>query len=329
MAKRGTRMTVGGLLGGVATVVITSVVLVQSGIYAPFAQAFGLPVLTSITQLMPGADSMNKNDLGLNLGRPQSTTPKNDEAQDSQPGEGDTATQQATPGTDNTLPSAAYAPISIQDALTTTENTQTATPHPKGYDRTNEFGGWADSSQLCGYGTTRDYILKRDMTNVSMDSQCKVQSGTLTDPYTGKTIRFQRDQYRKVNGKTRKVSGDSTAVQIDHVVALNDAWASGLWKTDRKADRVKYANDPDVLLASQGEANNEKSMGVNLYAKGVPSSLKPKWKDSTPSVWLPSNKPYQCAYMAKRVYIKHKYGLTMSTWEKQETVSLLRQCVAG
>lgn len=322
-------MTVGGLLAGVATVIAASVVLVQTGVYASFAEAFGLAPVTSITQLMPGADSMGKNNLGLNLKRPQPSTPPSDTNASTTP-RNDASTSTGQPSApQQTLPADAYSPMSVADAIAAAKAMPVEAPHPRGYDRADEFGGWADSTQLCGKGSTRDFILKRDMTDVAMDSQCRVTSGTLTDPYTGRRIDFRRDVYRKVNGKVRKVSGDSTAVQIDHVVALNDAWASGLWKDSRKGDRVRYANDPEVLLASEGGANNDKSMGVNLYGAGVPSSLKGKWAESTPSVWLPSNKSYQCAYMAKRVYIKHKYGLSMSGWEKSETVAFLEQCPAG
>lgn len=50
------------------------------------------------------------------------------------------------------------------------------------------------------------------------------------------------------------------------------------------------------------------------------------WTQSTPSIWLPDNHGYQCDYMAKRVHIKHKYNLTMSAWEKDETIAFLTQC---
>lgn len=128
------------------------------------------------------------------------------------------------------LPASAASPMSVSEAITAARNLPTETPHTKGYNRAEDFGDWQNSDQLCGYGTTRDYILNRDLTNPGMDSNCKVQSGTLHDPYTGQTINFRKSVVK--NGKT--VSGDSTAVQIDHVVALNDAWASGLWKNSRK-----------------------------------------------------------------------------------------------
>lgn len=315
MARRKTGMTVAGVLSGTAMIVAVVVGVVNSGVYATFAEGMHLPVITNVSQLFPGADSQYRNDLGLNLTRPKPATP---DGKTQAPSEGSTAKGE--------LPAGAPSPMGVKEALSTAKAMPTATPHPDGYDRAGEFGGWANSDRLCGSGSTRDMILKRDMTGVDMDSQCRVLSGTLNDPYTGKSIEFRRDVYQKVSGKTRKVSGDSTAVQIDHVVALNDAWASGLWKESRKADRVTYANDPEVLLASQGAANNTKSMGVNLYGKGAPKQL--HWSAGTPSVWLPDNRSYRCEYMAKRVYIKHKYGLSMSSWEKSETVSYLSQCAA-
>ena len=76
------------------------------------------------------------------------------------------------------------------------------------------------------------------MTNVVMNSKCQVTSGTLADPYTGKVISFKRG----IN--------TSLAVQIDHVIALNDAWASGARNWDQSR-RVQYANSDEWWLACQ------------------------------------------------------------------------------
>lgn len=216
------------------------------------------------------------------------------------------------------LPAGALSPITVSEAAAEVSTLQSTTPHPQGYNREKYFGGWENSPSLCGTGSTRDVILLRDLTDTSSNKNCKVQSGSFHDPYTDTSMTFKYG---------RDTSG---LIQIDHVVALQDAWASGLWKAD-DATRKAYANDPEVLVASQGEANNEKSMGVNLYGPGVARSNNGKgaplqWKASTPSVWLPSNQAYQCSYMAKRVYIKHKYNLSMSDWEKSETTAFLNQC---
>lgn len=186
----------------------------------------------------------------------------------------------------------------------------TADARPGGYDRETRFGGWAPSG--CGKATTRDTILARDLTGVKKDSSCRVVSGTLRDPYTGRGIGFRRGV---------KTSAD---VQIDHVVSLYDAWASGARDWDQ-AKRVEYANDPDVLLASDGPANMAKGSGIDVNGRSEYLTQ----HTGAPDVWMPDNKAYRCDYMAKRVSIKTKYGLTMTPREKQQTVTYLAGCVAG
>lgn len=339
MAKKRGGMSAGSLIGGAVGVLLVAVIIVDLGLWRPMSELFGLPEVNSLSQLMPGADSKVKPDVKLGLKEPSAgktgTGSTDDAAEATETPSESTGTPNADNSTSSTqkavtgVPEGALSPITTQQALDRLDKIETAAPHTKGYDRKTEFGAWQDSDKLCGHGTTRDYILKRDLTGAVMDKNCKVLSGTLQDPYTGKTIKFQRDTYETVNGQRRKTGGDSMAVQIDHVVAVSDAWASGLWKDARRNDRIAYANDPEVLVASEGEANNVKQQGVNLAKDEALNGSKTKWADGTPSVWLPSNKTYQCSYMAKRVYIKSKYGLTMSSWEKSETGAFLKQCAAN
>ena len=112
-----------------------------------------------------------------------------------------------------------------------------------GYSR-DQFGpAWDDvDGNKCN---TRDDILRRDLTNVRFKVRthaCTVISGTLDDPYTGKTIEFKRGK------KT------SSAVQIDHVVALSNAWQTGAQNLTAE-QRRQLANDPENLLAADGPAN--------------------------------------------------------------------------
>lgn len=187
----------------------------------------------------------------------------------------------------------------IQTAITTLATIPEAKPDTSGYNRDRYFGSWTKADGMCGKATTRDLILARDLKNVTFNKDCHVQSGTLADPYTGKTIEFKRGA---------KTSAD---VQIDHVVALQDAWGSGA-KHWSQAQRVKYANSPDVLLAVDGKQNMGKGSGL-LPKVGTP--------------WLPANKDYWCAYTAKRVQIKHDWGLSMSAQEKASTGALLAGCM--
>jgi hypothetical protein len=113
-------------------------------------------------------------------------------------------------------------------------------------------------------------------------------------------------------------------VQIDHVVALLDAYGSGA-RNWSQARRVQYANDPDVLLAVDGPANMAKGAGLDFAGTAQYRAQ----GTVAPDVWMPDNKAYRCDYMTKRVNIKAKYGLTMTAREKQQTVQYIAACAAG
>lgn len=140
-----------------------------------------------------------------------------------------------------------------------------------GYSR-GQFGpAWQDVDHN-GCDARHD-ILRRDLKNETLKDMrhCVVLNGTLHDPYSGQIIHFVRGV------KT------SSAVQIDHVVALGDAWrtGAGAWKAAR---RLAYANDPVVLLAVDGPENE---------AKG----------DDDASEWQPPS-PCKCHYVAKQLAIQ-------------------------
>ena len=164
-----------------------------------------------------------------------------------------------------------------------------------GYSRDQFGAAWSDVDHNgCD---TRNDILKRDMTNVTFKDNtydCVVLTGTLSDPYTGKTIAFERGQ------------DTSKAVQIDHVVALSNAWQTGA--QNLSADqRLQLANDPYNLLAVDGPANQEKS-------------------DSDAASWLPSNTAFDCEYVARQIGVKHKYALWVTAGEKSAMQTVLATC---
>lgn len=160
-----------------------------------------------------------------------------------------------------------------------------------GYARSQFGDGWAD----LGACDTRNYILKRDLKNVVMKSgeTCIVASGRLNDPYTGQVINFVRGVRT------------SLAVQIDHVVALSNAWSTGAQKLTY-SQRVALANDPLELLAVDGPTNQSKS-------------------DSDAANWLP-RPAYQCAYVARQISVKKKYKLWVTTAEKATMARVLGTC---
>ena len=159
-----------------------------------------------------------------------------------------------------------------------------------GYARTQFGDGWA-SKNGCDM---RNIILKRDLTNVTENDKCQVVSGRLNDPYTGKTIHFMRG------------AGTSDDVQIDHVVALSDAWQTGAQQLSPQT-REQLANDPLELLAVDGPANQQKS-------------------DGDTATWLPPNKSFRCQYVARQVAVKKKYQLWVTNAEKDAIAKILIAC---
>ena len=160
-----------------------------------------------------------------------------------------------------------------------------------GYARNLFSDGWGESAGC----DTRNRILQRDLMQINLDSDgCTVVSGVLHDPYTGKTINFVRGV------------GTSLAVQIDHVVPVSDAWQKGAQKLSA-ASRYNFYNDPLNLIAIDGPTNGSKS-------------------DSDAASWLPPNKSYRCAYVARQVAVKRKYGLWVTAAEKQAIANVLAVC---
>lgn len=160
-----------------------------------------------------------------------------------------------------------------------------------GYSREQFGDGWQTGVDGCD---TRNLILRRDLTNVQLGDGCTVYSGDLDDPYTATSIRFVR--------------GPSTSadVQIDHVVALSDAWQKGAQQLTYER-RVALANDPLELLAVSGPSNQQKS-------------------DGDAATWLPSNKAFRCRYVARQIAVKQTYQLWITASEKHAMQRILASC---
>ena len=162
-----------------------------------------------------------------------------------------------------------------------------------GYAR-GQFGpAWADVDRNgCD---TRDDILNRDLTAKQWrvgTHGCVVIAGVLADPYTGRSIPFAK--------------ADAAAVQIDHVVALSDAWQKGAagWSAGQ---RLVFANDPLNLLAVDGPSNASKS-------------------DGDTATWLPPNKSYRCRFVARQVAVKAKWDLSVTPAERDAMTRVLGKC---
>ncbi|GGX92243.1 HNH endonuclease family protein [Streptomyces fructofermentans] len=161
-----------------------------------------------------------------------------------------------------------------------------------GFDRDRFGTPWADTdSNGCD---TRDDILKRDLKDVRFsDGECRVSAGKLDpDPYTDKDVTFER--------------GGRSEVDIDHLVALSDAWQKGAQKWDA-SKRIALANDPLNLLAVDAGPNRSKG-------------------DGDTATWLPPHKAYRCTYVARQVAVKKKYGLWVTAAERDAMKRVLSGC---
>ena len=182
------------------------------------------------------------------------------------------------------------API---DALVALNNLEVKGRAPKsGYAR-SQFPHWSDPDRNgCD---ARNDTLKRDLTNITYKvgtRECKVIAGQLLDPFSGKVITF---------------SATKVVIDIDHVVALSNAWQTGAAYFD-KNKRSQIANDPLNLLAVDSKLNRQK-------------------RDGDAATWLPPSKAFRCEYVARQVAVKAKYGLWVTKPEKVAINKILSTCV--
>jgi hypothetical protein len=162
-----------------------------------------------------------------------------------------------------------------------------------GYDRVGEFGtAWLDVDRNgCD---TRNDVLARDLSAITRQGPCRVMTGTLVSPYTGARIDFVRGE------------GTSTLVQIDHVVALENAWRTGAQQLSQR-EREALANDPENLFAVDQHSNAQKRSG-------------------DAATWLPAEKSFRCTYVEHQVAVKTKYRLWVAPAEHDAMERILRAC---
>lgn len=153
------------------------------------------------------------------------------------------------------------------------------------YDR-DRFDHWIDADND-GCNTRYEVLIAESTSAVNVDAGCVLSAGTWVSPYDGLVASAPAD------------------IEIDHVVALAEAWRSGAWKwTDEQ--RRAFANDIDVpyaLTIASSEANQAKA-------------------DKDPSEWLPANGAYVCEYVLGWALVKYRYSLTV---DQAEAVAIQSQ----
>jgi hypothetical protein len=162
-----------------------------------------------------------------------------------------------------------------------------------GYAREAFGARWSDVDRNgCD---TRNDVLNRDLGAKEWrpgTHECVVVAGVLHDPYTGRRLPFTKEH--------------AEAVQIDHVVALSDAWQKGAAQWDARR-RLAFANDPLNLLAVDGPTNSRKS-------------------DGDAATWLPPQRSFRCRYVARMVAVKAKWHLSVTPAEHDAIARVLTRC---
>ena len=155
-----------------------------------------------------------------------------------------------------------------------------------GYSR-DRFPHWVSQGHGCD---TRDVVLKRDGTGVVATGECTITSGRWVSPYDNVTVT------------------DPSAMDIDHMVPLANAWRTGAadW-TDQV--RSEFANDltrPELLTVT---ASSNRSKG-----------------DQDPSQWRPPNRAFWCDYAQRWIAVKAYWHLVVTTDEKAALQQMLQTC---
>ncbi|TCO51145.1 uncharacterized protein DUF1524 [Kribbella antiqua] len=179
-----------------------------------------------------------------------------------------------------TPPSASTAAAQLASLTVKTEGSTT------GYSR-DLFPHWITQSGTCD---TRDQVLKRDGTGVTVDSQCEPTAGRWYSVYDATWV------------------NDDSSVDIDHIVPLAEAWESGAntWSTSR---RQQFANDLSISQLIAVSASSNRSKG-----------------DKDPSAWKPTNTSVHCIYAREWIWVKYTYGLSLQSAEKTALQQMLGTC---
>lgn len=296
------------IMGGIYVLAVSVVALIRGRVrwaYLPTRTAGVAALVTSLVAVGAGAAAQPPRATPTATTAPTASTPTTDGPAIP------SATSATSSVTPTPTPSAASVttttPDPVTEAISTAPSgsalaalgtlTVQAQPSTAGYARTAFGPAWADTDRNgCDQ---RNDILRRDLTAITLKSDshgCVVLTGSLTDPYTGQQMPFSR------------TSATSSAVDIDHIVALGNAWATGANTWDDNT-RQQFANDALNLLATSATAN---------LAKG----------DADAAGWLPPASTYACPYIARQIAVKSKYHLTVTASERAAMARVLTTCPA-
>ena len=161
-----------------------------------------------------------------------------------------------------------------------------------GYDR-SLFRHWIDADGD-GCDTRREVLIDEAVAPPIVGGGCSLTGGRWVSAYDGLVLT------------------NASQLQIDHVVALAEAWDSGAsaWSNDR---RMRFANDLDVswvLIAVSSASNQSKS-------------------DKDPAEWLPPDSHDLCPFISAWIAIKVRWELSVDQRERDALGGLVAECPAS
>ena len=184
-------------------------------------------------------------------------------------------------------PAPAYADTYSAPLQTAIADLTVASEVRTGYSR-DEFQHWIDADGD-GCSTRNEVLIEEADDPVTVGGGCALSGGRWFSYYD-------------------RVSWTNPAdVDIDHMVALAEAWDSGArtWTSTIRRDFANDLGDYRLLVAVTDNVNQ---------AKG----------DQDPGTWLPQYD--QCRYLREFVAVKHRWRLTVDSAEKAAMTSLASSC---
>lgn len=161
------------------------------------------------------------------------------------------------------------------------------------YNRLNHFGTWVRDPRDKTCYNTRAKVLMRDSQSpvvLNPKNKCLVASGTWNEPYTG------------------ELHTQASQMQIDHLVALKNAYTTGASKWDwlHRCLYANYLGNPFHLVSADGSQNMRKG-------------------DRSPADWIPPNRAVTCAYLSNWLQVKLIWSLVLAPREAAAIQNLARQ----
>lgn len=154
------------------------------------------------------------------------------------------------------------------------------------YER-SKFQHWIDADGD-GCNTRAEVLMVEAKVGVTYGSGCTVYRGKWYSWYDGVYWTYASD------------------VDIDHVVALKEAWESGA-RNWTSTNRKRFANDLSYAFSLDAVTDN-----VNQSKS-----------DRDPAEWMPPRAAAQCLYAIHWVSVKYRWRLTINAAEKSKLASIL------